>query len=196
MDEESKCLACGLTMDVFGDHALQCAKNGSLIKRHNAIVQVLSNFAIESGFKVTNELGSGVGTSAERCGDVIIHDYSSGGDLFIDAMVGNMGSKRVLRSCKGLESLELATFNEKEKLTKYREILHMINFTPFTMETVGGLGKMGLRLLRSLIALHSIKKGISYAITTSRIFTKLSIELQSKNGMMLLEKLGSGTINF
>ena len=74
-DQALKCHQCNKTMTSDPEHSFQCAKNGDLIRRHNAIRDTVARFCRESGLSVKLEEPNLLEDSQLRPADVFIPIY-------------------------------------------------------------------------------------------------------------------------
>ena len=90
LGEEVKCSKCTQNIDVLGDHAACCTKNGDLITRHNRVRNLLNRICIEGGLAPVMEKKGILGDSdkpGRRPGDVSMPLWSKGRGLAIDVAV-------------------------------------------------------------------------------------------------------------
>ena len=104
--DETYCPLCQQIIDVSGDHASCCAKNGGLIKRHNRIRNLVLRFCREAHLSpVLEKLGIVQNNPLCRPGDVTLPIWANDRGLAIDVAVtspfcssGNKTSCRHLRT--------------------------------------------------------------------------------------------------
>ena len=79
---------CMQTLDIYGDHAVCCTKNGDLIVRHNRIRDLVDQMAREGHLSPIMEKKGILGpTTDRRPGDVTIPIWDDGKGLAIDVAV-------------------------------------------------------------------------------------------------------------
>ena len=91
-------------INVYGDHATCCAKNGDLVTRHNAMRNLVYSIASDGLLKPALEKqGILVGPTGRRPGDVSIPDWKHSMGLAIDVAVTSpltKGGMRVVSPCE------------------------------------------------------------------------------------------------
>jgi hypothetical protein len=54
---DQRCLACGIKMDVMGDHMISCNVTGQRIGKHNALVRQVGSFLAKGKLAHRTEVG-------------------------------------------------------------------------------------------------------------------------------------------
>jgi len=86
------------TINVYGDHATCCAKNGDLVVRHNALRNFIHSVASDGLLQPQLEKQGILGpTTGRRPGDVTIPDWKHGNGLAIDVAVTSPLTKTSVR---------------------------------------------------------------------------------------------------
>ena len=78
------CAACGSPIDVFGDHAVKCARTGFTLRHlgvQNYLCQVLSAAHVAHNREVA------VGTAGDRPADIMLTRWSGGQDMAVDLTI-------------------------------------------------------------------------------------------------------------
>jgi hypothetical protein len=98
LNSEIPCPLCMQQINIYGDHALCCAKNGDLVIRHNALRNLIYSIASHGLLKPVLEKQGILGpTTGRRPGDVVIPDWKHHNGLAIDVAVTSPLAKRNLR---------------------------------------------------------------------------------------------------
>ena len=88
LDEEIPCPLCKQIINIYGDHATCCTKSGDLIIRHNALRNMVEEFASDGMLSPVLEKEGILGnTTGRRPGDVTIQRWAEGKGLAIDVAV-------------------------------------------------------------------------------------------------------------
>ena len=88
----TSCPLCKQTIDVLGDHAACCTRNGDVIVRHNRIRNLVERFCDEGLLNPILEKQGILGpTSGRRPGDVTLPLWSGGGGLAVDVALSASG---------------------------------------------------------------------------------------------------------
>ena len=111
-------------INVYGDHATCCAKNGDLVIRHNAIRNLVYSIASDGLLKPVLEKQGILGpTTGRRPGDVSVPDWKNHNGLAIDVAVTSpltKGSLRLVSPCEDYATVQ--------KHRKYDESFKGTNF--------------------------------------------------------------------
>jgi hypothetical protein len=143
LGEEVKCSKCTQNIDVLGDHAACCTKNGDLITRHNRVRNLLNRICIEGGLAPVMEKKGILGDSdkpGRRPGDVSMPLWSKGRGLAIDVAVtcpftiNNMSREEPCEYYA--ESKKHAYYDADFKGTNFL-------FAAMVFESTGGRGRKG-----------------------------------------------------
>ena len=98
LNNEISCPLCMQPINVYGDHATCCAKNGDLVVRHNALRNLVYSIASDGLLKPVLEKQGILGpTTGRRPGDVAIPDWKHHNGLAIDVAVTSPLTKQGLR---------------------------------------------------------------------------------------------------
>ena len=88
LDEEIPCPLCKQIINIYGDHATCCTKSGDLIIRHNALRNMVEEFASDGMLSPVLEKEGILGnTTGRRPGDVTIQRWAEGKGLASDVAV-------------------------------------------------------------------------------------------------------------
>ena len=175
------------------DHFHSCVKHKRtfLTQRHNNLVQVVMDLAINAGFMAIREPNSHMRPEDISDQAPLSKDYNLHADilllkhdmkLYIDVTVCRPTNASALASRKGVLTQPLFSTRAAAsgKHSKYDEIAKVNGYKmiPFCIETYGGIGKEGTQLLQTLAA-HS--KEYSPAAFLLHARKRLSVTLQSSN---------------
>ena len=97
------CKKCNTINDNYVAHALQCAKEGSMIQRHDSIRNEIKKIAQEAGYQceIENRYNKDGERIQGRPGDVVIRQWdTSEEDLYIDVVISNTLSHTNIKQYK------------------------------------------------------------------------------------------------
>jgi hypothetical protein len=101
---------CTQHINVYGDHATCCAKNGDLVIRHNALRNLVYSIASDGLLKPVLEKQGILGpTTGRRPGDVSIPDWKHHNGLAIDVAVTSpltKGGMRLVSPCEDYAAVQ------------------------------------------------------------------------------------------
>ena len=88
LNEEIPCPLCKQSINVYGDHAICCAKEGDIIIRHNSLRNLVNSIATDAQLSPVMEKKGILGhSSGRRPGDVTLQQWAEGKGLAIDVAV-------------------------------------------------------------------------------------------------------------
>jgi hypothetical protein len=143
-NDGTPCPRCGLCMDRWGDHAVQCRVGRGVANTycHNAVRDIL----IRVGKEVVREppfpfrvLGF---EARARRPDLMFQDWEGGRDLYIDVVGTSPLEPSYGRGAAGFLPGGAGAWAAAGKLASYRAVLlrqpPRVVFRPFSFETLGG----------------------------------------------------------
>ena len=164
------CAACGAPIDVFGDHAVSCAKVG-FGPRHHGIQSFLCRSLAQAHLPHDREVDVvGDGT---RPADVLLKCWEPGGrDLAVDLTVTHLCPNSVGRPGPGTAG-KLAKKAEEEKVkgSEAKCAAAGCGFSPLVMDTWGGIHGAGRALwtdIASRCAAHVAERAKARAVGVLR----------------------------
>ena len=115
LNNEVPCSLCMQPINIYGDHATCCTKNGDLVTRHNAIRNLVYSIASDGLLQPQLEKQGVLGpTTGRRPGDVTIPNWKHGNGLAIDVAVTSPLTQTSLRLVNPCEN-----YSETQKHRKY-----------------------------------------------------------------------------
>jgi hypothetical protein len=187
LKNEIPCPLCMQPINVYGDHATCCAKNGDLVVRHNAIrnfvYSVSSDGLLQPQLEKQGILGP---TTGRRPGDVTIPDWKHGNGLAIDVAVTSPLTKTSVRLVYPCED-----YSERHKHQKYDVSFEGSNyyFCAMVFETLGGINEQGEKVLRQLFTFAAKKLGREFSSYCSRAWGRVSCCLQRSVAQVILNRI-------
>jgi hypothetical protein len=173
-------------------HSCEKFKRTFLTQRHNNLVQVVMDLAINAGFIAIREPNTHIRPTAVADAPADSKHYNLHADIlllkhdrkyYIDVTVARPTNESNLRGRpRHVSSIPLASTRPaaQSKRSKYADItaVNGYTFVPFVMETYGGIGHEASQLLR-LLSVHS--KELSAPAFLTHAHKRLSVTLQSSN---------------
>ena len=148
LDKEIPCPLCKQTIDIFGDHATCCQRNGDIIIRHNTLRNLVDNFASDGLLSPELEKQGILGnTTGRRPGDVTLNRWNAGGALAIDVAITSALSKTAIHIKSPCDEYAIT-----QKHGKYDKSFAGTNYSFCAMvwETLGALNLEGEEVLRQI----------------------------------------------
>ena len=143
------CPECGRVADMFGDHQVGCGGNGDRISRHNAVRDVLFSAAQSAALAPIKEAPSLVPSSSSRPADILLPAWSHGRPAALDV--------HIISPLQQQTSVEAATHpghaldvGVRRKLSSHLSVCRSagVDFIPIVAETLGGLAKDTISMIR------------------------------------------------
>ena len=187
LKNEIPCPLCMQTINVYGDHATCCAKNGDLVVRHNALRNFVHSVASDGLLQPQLEKQGILGpTTGRRPGDVTIPDWKHGNGLAIDVAVTSPLTKTSVRLVDPCED-----YSERSKHQKYDASFEGSNyyFCAMVFETLGGVNEQGEKVLRQLFTFAAKKLGREFSSYCSRAWGRVSCCLQRSVAQVILNRI-------
>jgi hypothetical protein len=181
---------CGALCDVYGDHSVVCAKNGYLIRRHDAIRDVLVQQCHYAGVQVIVEQRDIFDHNSQKPGDISILNYHDNKDLLVDFTVtSSLQNVKQAASVVGWNAAKA----EEMKFKKYKESLSTLTtqmmFTPFAFETFGGWTSAGDKIIHHIAEAHAFNRNRPVGDVIQDINTSLSVALAKNMALMLVASM-------
>ena len=184
------CKYCNSSMDIYGDHSLNCKKRTeqtSVYQRHNQICAVLERIGKEAGLPVIREAqcisGEGI-----RPGDVFFPEIGRG--TAVDCTVADL-FQELHKPASVVNHSTILEKRSKEKLTKYLDKCEAegIDFVEFVVHTNGGLHSKALELLKLLAIPWSKNRGIPVSSAVFQIKQRIEVALKLSQSKSLVDRM-------
>jgi len=193
--EKEWCSQCAGKMDSFGDHALNCCKNGHWIRRHHAILKQLMRDCQSAGLQPQWEkagiLGDVDGTAC-RPADILLPDWSRGKDACLDIAITNPLQAKYINNTAKQGGSAAAHYAEKVKKKKYASKVEAAGkvFIPVIVEATGGWGSEAVDIIKR-VALSKLRRSDQSSPSTiiNQMVQRLGTVLQRYNARMILTRL-------
>ena len=186
---EGPCPACGLQCDVMGDHALDSAKRGEQIARHNLLRDLIFEAASNAALAPLKEERHLLPGTAARPGDVLIRRWADGKDAALDVTVTSPLSPSNLAAAAAHPGGALAkAYERKIRDTAQACQEQGLAFLPVAFETLGGMHQVAIGQLKKLGAALARHSGTDERETTSQLFQRVSLHLQRGNAALLTSR--------
>ena len=187
LNNEIPCPLCMQPINVYGDHATCCAKNGDIVIRHNSLRNLVYSIASDGLLQPLLEKQGILGpTSGRRPGDVTIPDWKHNNGLAIDVAVTSPLTKTNVRLVSPCEN-----YSETQKHRKYDASFEGTNyyFCAMVFETLGGVNTQGEKVLRQLFTFASKQLGREFSSYCSRAWARVSCCLQRSVAQVILNRV-------
>ena len=191
LSKEVPCSVCMQSLNIYGDHATCCARNGDLVTRHNALRNLVHSIASDGLLQPALEKQGVLGpTTGRRPGDVTIPDWKHGNGLAIDIAVTSPLTKTSLRLVNPCEN-----YSEVQKHRKYDVSFEGSDyyFCAMVFETLGGVNEQGEKVLRQLFTFAAKKLGREFSSYCSRAWARVSCCLQRSIAQVILSRIDGVT---
>jgi hypothetical protein len=186
LDNEISCPLCVQPIDIYGDHATCCAKNGDLIIRHNTVRSLLGSIASDGLLKPVFEKKGILGpTTGRRPGDVTIDTWEHSNGLAIDVAVTSplsMSSVRVTKPCEDKGARKHRKYDAGFVHSNY-------SFCAMVFETLGAINEEGEAVLQQLFSFAAKNLGREFTSYCSRAWARLSCSLQRSVAQSILNRI-------
>jgi hypothetical protein len=165
--QTAQCPCCRLELDVFGEHAIQCAAKvddsaQERILRHNSVCSVLQQAGRDAGFSVSMEPRHILtdGTNSKPA-DVLFSRFKDMRDLAVDVHIRHSLSH--VCENRPFDPSEILIQGENDKNRRYlaKCTEASISFAPFVMGTFGGFGPAAKKLMNSIVEGQAAQIGFS-----------------------------------
>ena len=189
---------CGMTLDMYGDHAIHCKSKGNVTKRHDHVRDIFFRFLQGASVPVSKEVVGFKEGQKSRLGDLILHFGGNGLNtdaecLFDVTIYSSLYDNRLQKSSVQRESA--AELSVRNKLS-YRNADQngfietsrgLREFVPLGFEALGGFSSNSKRLVDFIANEWSVKSGLSKSVAKSTIISKISVGIQRGNAMCLAD---------
>ena len=186
INEDTPCPLCQQPINVYGDHAVCCAKEGDIIIRHNSLRNLVHSIAKDGMLSPVLEKKGILGnTSGRRPGDVTIERWSEGKGLCIDVAVTSplaQSCVRIIEPCEDYASIRKhAKYDASFVSTEYM-------FSPMVFETLGAINTEGEEVLKQLFQFAAKRLGREYTSYCGRAWARFSCNLQRSIAQAILSR--------
>jgi hypothetical protein len=187
LDKDIPCPLCKQTINIYGDHATCCTRNGDIIIRHNTLRNLIDNFASDGLLSPELEKQGILGnTTGRRPGDVTLHRWDAGGALAIDVAITSALGKSAIGRESPCEEYALT-----QKHGKYDKSFAETNYSFCAMvwETLGALNSEGEEVLRQIFRFAAKQLGCEFSSYCGRAWARISCCLQRSVGQAILNRI-------
>ena len=198
--DRSQCRACSqFIMDRYGDHALHCAANPGLKRRHDFLRDTIVALSVEAGLQCRREPQDISFTSASN-------QPLYPADVFYPNWLGGPGRRRhacvdvtcvsptvlVNAVCRGT----VAALEEQERAKRAKhqaacELSGEYAFIPFVVDTFGNLSPDASSLLARLAKLHGQRNPMRDTVIAAYVWRRVAYAVQRGVGRALAARLSS-----
>ena len=192
LSSEIPCPLCMQPINVYGDHAICCAKAGDLITRHNTLRNLVNKIASDGLLNPVMEKKGILGpTTGRRPGDVTIPNWANGVGLAIDLAVTSPLIKSSVRLVNPGEE-----YGASRKHRKYDVSFQGTDysFCAMVFETLGAINDEGESVLKQLFRFAAKELGREHTSFCSRAWARVSCSLQRSVGQEILNRLTATTL--
>lgn len=180
---------CGSEVNELGTHGLHCKKSAGRRSRHSAINDIIGRAFRTAEIPVILE-PTGVSRHDGKHPDgLTMIPWSRGKELLWDVTVRDTLAPSYVRSSAS-EGGAVAAQAEAQKISKYQHLTDRYIFLPVAFETLGGWGKIALRLVKQIGTKIASVSGDNRS--TQYLIQRISIALQRGNAASMLGSLPSG----
>jgi hypothetical protein len=188
--KDSKC-CCQAPLDKLGAHSLVCKKKGDIIVRHNAVRDVIHDFAKDAGLSVEKEKAGLLGDYGDkrRPADVLIYNFSQNSDYCLDmAVTSPLQAKYVSDAAK--TDAHAASHYYQFKISKYAREVEAANMTfkPIVFESYGRIAPESIETLVRIASIRADRYSSPRSESIHQFFQKISVALQIRNANMVLKR--------
>ena len=175
------------SFDESNTHVLKHNTKGGNCRRHKAITNVLYAFSRQANLPVIQEL-TGLYTDDNRRPDLLISDIGPRrGDVAIDVSV----TTPLLIRGNAPPNLQAAKAREGSKRHKYASPKSPLPFTPFVVETYGGMTPTAIELVKNITTRVRESQPPNFAAPTAKhhAFQAISTALWRENARKVAQYL-------
>ena len=175
------------SINIFGDHATCCTKEGDIIIRHNSLRNLVNSISTDAQLSPVMEKKGILGnTSGRRPGDVTLEQWSEGKGLAIDVTVTSpltQTSMRLVEPCEDYAaSHKHAKYDVSFEGTEYF-------FSAMVFETLGAVNTEGEEVLKQLFRFASKRLGREFTSYCGRAWARISCNLQRSVAQAILSRV-------
>jgi len=171
---EIPCPLCMQPINIYGDHATCCVKNGDLVIRHNALRNLVYSIASDGLLKPALEKQGILGpTNGRRPGDVSVPDWRHHMGLAIDVAVTSPLASRSLRLVSPCED-----YAQIQKHRKYDDIFCAMVFETLRAvneEGEGSCSRLQLNTLGASLTLIAAVRGRAFLAACRGLLVRSSL---------------------
>ena len=161
VEEDTLCAVCGCTSDVMGDHYVTCRGNGDLIRKHDALRDVLYTAACSAALAPKKEMPALIPGSLSRPADIYLPCWSRGKPAALDVSVISPVQALTVEEAAVTQGYSLAV-REQQKRRCHDNACHEagIHFIPLAVETFGGWSSEAAATIRQFGKLQAYRLGL------------------------------------
>ena len=187
LNEETPCPMCKQTINIFGDHATCCTKEGDVIIRHNSMRNLVNNIATDAQLSPVMEKKGILGnTTGRRPGDVTFEQWAEGKGLAIDVAVSSPLAPTYIRLVEPCE--EYASTRKHAKYDGGFERSEYV-FSAMVFETLGAVNTEGEEVLKQLFRFAAKRLGREFTSYCGRAWARISCNLQRSVSQAILVRI-------
>ena len=187
LNEETPCPLCKQSINIFGDHATCCTKEGDIIIRHNSLRNLVNSISTDAQLSPVMEKKGILGnTSGRRPGDVTLEQWSEGKGLAIDVAVTSPPTQTSMRLVEPCED-----YAASHKHAKYEVSFEGTEyfFSAMVFETLGAVNTEGEEVLKQLFRFASKRLGREFTSYCGRAWARISCNLQRSVAQAILSRI-------
>jgi hypothetical protein len=193
LGEAGLCSFCAHRVDALGSHALECTAGHAVVRRHNALREVIYHTCQEAGLRPEAEKPALLPESLRRPADIFLPRWPGGGSAMValDIAVVSPLQRRYLAKA-GVLSLATAEAYADYKAeradceSRCRE--QGVKFEPIVAESFGGWCSGARRVFTAIAKARALSSGMPDAASLELLYQQLSVALQTANARSVLER--------
>ena len=183
--ESFPCTVCSSPIDVYGDHQVGCRGNRDLIRRHDAVRDVLYAAAQSAALAPRKEMPSLIPGSSSRPADIFLPQWKGGRPVALDITVISSLQEQTLNNASLVQGSALGVA-EAQKLSAHAADCHRVGvqFIPLAVEALGGWSPTASNIIGHVSRLLALRLGQDLSTTCQHLFQRLSVALWRGNAAM------------
>ena len=187
LSKEILCPLCMQPINIYGDHAVCCAKSGDRIGRHNSLRNLLSNFASLGQLSPILEKKGILGpTSGRRPGDVTLMNWTGNKGLAIDvAVISPLIQNRLSLVDPCTDYAVTQKHGKYDKSFENKDFF----FAAVVWETFGAINKEGEEVVRQILRFAAQQLGREFSSYCGRAWARISCNLQTSIAAEILTRI-------
>jgi len=183
--------ACGIEMDVFGDHALCCHYGTSRVFRHNNLRDILAHTAKAAGLSaVVVEKKNQIAGSTKKPGDITVQQYHRGfPSSAFDVTVAHPLQKKYIEVAMSEAGVAAQEAHDR-KLQKSLAVCSAegLHFVPLAWESTGGATDSVHETIRKWTDLEAARGGYSSLLIRQTLYSQVSCCLQRHLAQAVIDR--------
>ncbi|XP_026456136.1 uncharacterized protein LOC113357083 [Papaver somniferum] len=187
--ENSSCSSCNKPMDIYGDHALHCAKDVGVKFRHDFVCDIVADICYKASVLARKEVSLGLLSDDDkdlRPADILVLNWKNGKDVCMDVTGVSPFTGEGIRSFVPGKAISNVV---ARKCIKYLDKCVSLGYGlgVLAFSTLGELGEDTLcffKRLKNCLVSNDASSGVG-----SFIFHRLDIAIQKGVGAQLVARL-------